>query len=522
MKVTRRTFLRATGAAIGSGAVPTFWHRGGPGIALLSGAEAKGPRATGGLVLAQSSEFHEINPHRELWSDDSSFHFAIFDSLIQRDDTMRLVPVLAERYANTGPREWTFTLRPGIKFHNGEPLTSETIRWNVQDALRTDVKRNVTWQAFERVDVIDDRTFRLITRKPDPVLPQRLVRFFVLPQRYYEQVGEQGFINKPVGSGPYRFVERVPDSYVKLEAFDDYWGQNASLRNVVFRIVPDPATRLSALEAGEVDLITPLAPDQAKTVSQNPMTKVASVTSDRIAYCQFWPESPQGGRELRDRRVRQAINYAVNVDNIVKFVLNGMSTRIPTIFPATTFAYDKGLKPYPYNPDKARALLREAGYPNGFAINMEVPANFILPATVDVCQAMVGDLAKVGIKVDLKALELGTMVKMRGARQIAPIFFWSWGTDFLDPEPFVRGILYTKSPYTFYGKAEWDQAIDAAASAMNSSQRAEIYRRLQREIYDDPPYIFLYSIFNIYGLRRNIQMTPRTDERIIVARIRRT
>jgi len=511
-----------TGAAIGSSALPALRRWEGTRGGVLPAAEAKGPKATGGLVIAQSSEYHEINPHRELWSDDSSFHFAIFDSLIERDDTMRLVPVLAESYKNTGPREWTFTLRPGVKFHNGEPLTAETIRWNVQDGLRTDIKRDVTWQAFERVDVIDSHTFKLITRQPDPVLPQRLVRFFILPQRYYEQVGEQGFISKPVGSGPYRFVERVADSYAKLEAFDDYWGPNASLRNVVFRIVPDQATRLSALQAGEVDLIAPLAPDQVKTVNQSPVAKVASVTSDRIAYAQFWPESPQGGKELRDKRVRQAINYAVNMDNIVKFVLGGLSTRIPTILPATTFAYDPSLKPYPYDPDKARGLLREAGYPNGFSINMEVPANFILPATVEVCQAMVGDLAKVGIKANLKAVELGTLVKMRGDKQIAPIFFWSWGTDFLDPEPFVRGILHTKSLYTFYGKAEWDQTIDTAARTQNPSQRAEMYKKLQREIYDDPPYIFLYSIFNIYGVRRNIQMTPRTDERIIVARIRRT
>jgi len=481
-----------------------------------------GPKAAGGFVYAQSSEFHEINPHRELWSDDSSMHFCLFDSLIERADNMQLVPVLAQSYQNTGPREWSFKLRRGVKFHNGEPLTAETIRWNVQDAVRTDIKRDVTWQAFDHVDVVDDYTFKFITKNPDPVLPQRLVRFFILPQQYYSRVGEQGFITRPIGTGPYRFVERAPDSYVKLQAFDDYWGQNAALRDVVFRIVPDPATRLSALAAGEVDLITPLPPDQVKNVNGNSLTKAVWVGSDRIAYCQFWPESPQGGRELRDKRVRQAINYAVNVDNIVKYVLNGLSTRIPTIFPHTTFAYDTSLKPYAYNPDKARALLREAGLPNGFSINMEVPANFILPATNEVCQAMVGDLAKVGIKVNLKAVELGTMVKLRDSKQIAPIYFWSWGTDFLDPEPFVRGILYTKSPYTFYGKPEWDQMIDAASAQLNATQRADTYKKLQAEIYDDPPYIFLYAIDNVYGVRRNIQMTPRTDERVIVAHIRRT
>lgn len=520
MRLTRREWLRMSGAAFGSAALGAALRPGGvaPDVAR---AFAAGPKAAGGFVYAQSSEFHEINPQRELWSDDSSFHFALFDSLIQRDDTMKLVPILAESYRNTGPREWTFTLRRGVKFHNGEPLTAQTIKWNVENATRTDVKRDVTWQAFDHVDVVDDHTFKFYTKQPDPVFPQRLIRFFILPQQYFQRVGEQGFIQAPVGSGPYRFVERIPDSYAKLQAFDDYWGQNASLRDVVFRIVPDPATRLSALTAGEVDLISPLTPDQVKTVNGNALTKAAYVSSDRIAYCQFWPESPQGGRELRDPRVRQAINYGVNMDNIIKFVLAGLSVRIPTIFPPTTFSYDASLKPYPYSPDKAKQLLSEAGFANGFSVNMEVPANFILPSTVDVCQAMVSDLGKIGIKVNLKAVELGAMVKLRDSKQIAPIFFWSWGTDFLDPEPFVRGILNTKSPYTFYGKPEWDQEMDAAATTLDLSQRAGIYKKMQQQIYADPPYLFLYAIYNIYGMRRNIQMTPRTDERIIVAHIRR-
>ena len=521
MKLTRREWLRLAGTA-GGGAVLSAVLRPFGVVPGLAGAAASGPKASGGFIYAQSSEFHEINPQRELWSDDSSFHFCLFDSLIQRDDTMKLVPVLAESYKNTGPGEWTFTLRRGVKFHNGESLTAQTIKWNVENAVRTDVKRDVTWQAFDHVDVVDDYTFKFFTKQPDPVFPQRLIRFFILPQQYFQRVGEQGFINAPVGSGPYRFIERVPDSYAKLEAFDDYWGPNASLRDVVFRIVPDAATRFSALAAGEVDFISPLTPDQVKTVNANPLTKAAYVSSDRIAYCQFWPESPQGGRELRDPRVRQAINYGVNTDNIVKFVLDGLSVRIPTIFPPTTFAYDTNLKPYPYSPDRARALLREAGFADGFSINMEVPANFLLPATGDVCQAMVGDLAKIGIKVNLKTVELGAMVNLRDTKQIAPIFFWSWGTDFLDPEPFVRGILNTKSPYTFYGKPAWDQAMDQAATTLESAQRVAIYKTLQEQIYADPPYIFLYATDNIYGMRRDIQMTPRTDERVIVARIRRT
>jgi peptide/nickel transport system substrate-binding protein len=522
MSVTRRQFFRRSGAAATSAVLAAAARRGSLWPGRLAEAAAAGPNATGGFVLAQASEFHEMNPHRELWSDDSNLQFAMFDSLIQRDDSMGLVPVLAESYTNVSPLEWLFTLRRGVKFHNGEPLTAATIAWNVRDALRTDIKRDVTWQAFDRVEIVNDLTFKLITKRPDPVLRQRLVRFFILPQQYYERVGEQGFIDKPVGTGPYRFVERVPDSHVKLEAFDEYWGANAHLRNVLFRIIPDAATRVSSLLAGEVDLVLPLASDQVKTLNQNPGTKVADVTSDRMVYIQFWPESPKGGHELRDTRVRQAINYAVNVDAIIRFVLGGLSTRIPTLFPPATFAYDQSLKPYPYDPDKARSLLRAAGLPNGFSINMEVPPSTIVPATVEVSEAIVGYLGKVGIKVNLKVLELGTMVKLGAAKQIAPIFFWSWGTDFLDPEPALRGFLYTKSPYAFFGKREWDQMIDTAAAEMNPSRRAAIYKKLQREIYDDPPCIFLYAIYNIYGLRRNIEMTPRTDERVIVARIRRT
>lgn len=492
------------------------------GTATVPQASTGNVTAKGSLTLAQSTDFHEIDPHRELWSDDSSFHFAIFDSLVQRDDTMKLIPVLAESYESTAPTEWTFKLRQGIKFHNGEPLTVETIQWNVQDATAQGQKRDVSFQNFDHVEKVDQSTFKLITKKPDPLVPQRLIRFFILPSKYFQDKGEDGFIAAPVGTGAYKFVERVKDSHIKVTANEDYWQDKANVKDVTFRIIPDASTTLQALKAGEVDLVVSPPPDQFDSLNKGDKTKAVSVVSDRIAYCQLFPDSPQGKGELKDKRVRQALNYGINVDNIIKFLLAGHSKRISTILPPLSFAYDGSLKPYPYDPEKAKSLLKEAGLGGGFNLVIETPSSFILPKSVEIGQAMQEDLGKIGIKVDLKPTELATMVKERDTKQIAPMYFWSWGSDFLDPEPFYRGILYTKSPYTFYGKPEWDQMIDDAAASLDQSKREQIYRQLQQQTYDDPPWVFLYTIENIYGLNKSVEMTPRTDERIIVRKMKKS
>jgi len=479
------------------------------------------PTPEGNIVLAQAAEFIEINPHRELWSTDSNFHFAIFDSLVQRADDMTIVPVLAESFENSGPNEWTFKLREGIRFHNGEPLTVETIQWNVQDIHTEDAKRDVNFKNFDRVEKIDDTTFKLYTKEPDPLVPQRLIRFFILPSQYFQEVGEDGFIEKPVGTGPYKFVERVKDSHIKVTANEDYWRRKPYIKDVTFRVIPDTSTTLQALKAGEVDMMISPPPDQFDALNQGD-TKVLSVISNRMAYCQFFPDSPQGNGELRDPRVRQALNYAINVDGIIEFLLGGHATRISTIFPPVIFAHDDELEPYPYDPERAQFLLKEAGFENGFNLVLAVPSTFILPKTVEIGQAMQEDLQRVGITVDLQPTEQATLVKQRSDRTIAPMYLWSWGSDSLDPEQFYRGILHTASPYTFYGKPEWDTLIDQAAKSLDSEERERIYKQLQRETYEDPPWLFMYAIENMYAVRSDIEMTPRTDERVIVWNIKRT
>jgi peptide/nickel transport system substrate-binding protein len=311
-------------------------------------------------------------------------------------------------------------------------------------------------------------------------------------------------------------VERQKDNRIKVTAIDDYWRGNAHIKDVTFRIIPDASTTLEALKAGEVDFMFALPPDQFDPINSGADTQAAAVVSDRIAYCQFYPDSPQGKGELKDKRVRQAINHAVNIDAIVKFLLAGHAERISTVLPPVCFAYDKALQPYSYDPEKAKSLLAEAGFEKGFDLTLEVPSAFILAKSGEIGQAMQEDLRKIGLNVNLKPTELATMVKERGEKTIAPMYFWSWGSDFLDPEPTYRGILHTASPYTFYGTPEWDKMIDDAVASFDDAERQKLYQQLQKETYDDPPWLFMYAIQNIYGLSKAVEFTPRTDERVLV------
>ena len=522
LSLSRRDLLRRLGVAAGAGVVltPTLGFAGTARANALFQGQAVTPE--GSIILAQGVEILEMNPHRELFSSDSSLHFALFDSLVQRDDDMTLVPVLAESYENTGPTEWTIKLRQGISFHNGEPLTVETIQWNVEDLHREDIKREATLQNLDRVEKVDDATFKLFTRTPDPVLPQRLVRFFILPSQYFEDVGEDAFMENPVGTGAYSFVERVRDSHITITAQENYWRGNAAIKDVTIRIIPDPSTVLQALSAGEIDFMFSPPPDQFDILDAAEETKAVSVVSNRIGLFQFFPESPLGNGELRDPRVRQAINHAVNVDGIIEFLLGGHSTRIATILPPVTFAFDPDLAPYPYDPERARQLLAEAGFPDGFDLVVETPTTFLIPKPVEIGQVIQEDLAQVGITVDLRPTELATMLTERGEKQIAPMYFWSWGSDFLDPEVYYRLVVHSASAFAFYSKPEWDQLIDEAGSTLDAARREEIYKQLQAETFADPPALFMYAIENLYAMKNDVEMTPRTDERVIIRNMTRT
>jgi len=339
----------------------------------------------GRVTIAQPAEFQYMDPQRTFLSSEVSMQMSIFDSLIRRGPDMGLIPALATEWKPVGPTEWLLTLRQGVKFHNGEPFDAEVVRWNVERITRPGFQDFAFMTPVAKAEVVSKYVVKISTKAAYPTFPSLMTQFFIVPPNYMTQVGPEGFARKPIGSGPYKFVEWVKGSHLIMEANVDYWAGPPAIRAIIWRILPESSTRVAGLRAGELDIVPQLPPELIQTIDAEATLKALAVRSIRTPFLRFFPDSQQGGgRPLADRRVRQAINHAVNVDAIIRGLLAGQATRTASLMTPDIFGFDPAPKPYPFDQDRARALLREAGFPNGFEMNFETWSSGPAPKPVEV------------------------------------------------------------------------------------------------------------------------------------------
>jgi peptide/nickel transport system substrate-binding protein len=286
----------------------------------------------------------------------------IFDGLVGRTPDGKVVPLVAESWKEVSPTVYEFRIRSGIKFHNGDPLGVDDVVFTFNRILSPtgiggkQSPRLGLLGPMEKVEKVDGRTVRFVLSKPCPQFLQLLVHTEIVPEKYVKKVGDEKFAQNPVGCGAFKFVEGKLDSQIVLERFDDYYNGPAKLKKVVFRMLPEPSTRVAALKAGEVQIVEDVPPDVADQLAASAATKVVTAKGTRAYFIEL------NNKKLTDPRVRQALNYAVNWDEILKTIYHGYAHRLATIFLPSGFGYDPDLKPYPYDPGKAKQLLQEAGY----------------------------------------------------------------------------------------------------------------------------------------------------------------
>jgi peptide/nickel transport system substrate-binding protein len=296
----------------------------------------------------------------------------IFDGLVTRTTKDRVVPELATEWKQTSPTTYEFKLRKGVVFHNGDPLTADDVVFTFERVLREGAiggqssPRKGLLGPLQKVEKVDDTTVRFVLEKPFPVFLQALVHFQIVPKRYVQQVGDNTFSEKPVGTGPFRFVGGTLDSRIVLQRFDRYYGGSPALPPVgpapaagaIFRMLPEPATRLAALKAGEVHIVEDVPIDLLPDLERDPRVQVKTTQGTRVYAVELNNSRPP----FNDVRVRRALNYAVNWDAILKSVYRGYAHRLATAFLPSGLGFNTNLKPYPFDPERAKQLLREAGY----------------------------------------------------------------------------------------------------------------------------------------------------------------
>ena len=444
----------------------------------------------------------------------------IFDTLVYRDRTMKLTPGLATSWRLVNSTTWQFSLRRDVKFHNGEPFDANAVKFTV-DRVLDPAKHSPTISyinTVKRVDVVDPYTVNIITGDPDPLIPTRFSRYptEIVPPDYVKQVGDAAFSARPVGTGPYKFVRWAKDDYVELAANTAYWRGTPAVQHVLFRWVPNDVDRIAALQRGEADIIEPVPVSWVATVERSPRLRVARVAHGGLTIY-FGLKSDAA--PLNNVKVRQALAYAIDINTIVKNILRGFATPMGTQVGAFDFGYDAKIQPYPYNPGRAKALLSEAGFGNGFDIEMQGTSRYLMGA--EVSQAIAQEFGAVGVRAKLSIPEWTVYAQMVPVKKQAPIYMLGWGsTQTLDADAAIFPILHSGQPYSTTATPELDKMLDDARHTTDPRERAALYAKIQEYVHAQVPLLTLYQEDSLYGMDSRVAWEPRPDARIPVADIR--
>lgn len=487
-----------------------------PGASL---AGSRGHAATADtVVVAQSVDPTTMDPQnqRETTTFNVLVHF--YDPLIERDskNPKKFDGVLATSWHQLTPTAYRFVLRKGVKFSDGSAFNAATVKYNIDRIMGVlPGEKSAPLAAFQYtsingVHVINNYTVDIGTKAPDPLLLPRLTALLMIPTGSVTQ-DPTALSAKPDGTGPYTLVTWGRNNQVVMKAKPNYFLGKPKITNVIFKDMPDDASRLAALQSGAVDVISNLPPDNAPQVQSAGVAKVESVPSARITS--VWLNTLDTPA-LKSVKVRQALNYAVDVNTIIKKVMSGFALRTATIVPPYFAGYSSSVKPYPYNPTKAKQLLKQAGYANGFTISLMVPAGRYLLGE-QIAQAVAGYLGAVGVKTNVNIVDFGVFAKDTQTRQIGDSFFAGWGENFFSPIDEAQvAILCGTSGFSWYCNKNVDSLINQAATTLNQAKQDAVILKFQKAIYANPPFIFLFAYKDVYGVSKRLNWRPRTDETI--------
>ncbi|HET7876972.1 MAG TPA: ABC transporter substrate-binding protein [Methylomirabilota bacterium] len=483
---------------------------------LAATAQAQDRARAKEVVVAFAAEPRSLLPNTIVdWTTNNQVEH-IYDRFVDRDPkTYKPIPMLATSWKVVNDTTWEFTLRKGVKFHNGEPFDAQSVKATM-DYIKDPANKShylPRWALVKEVQIVDPTTVRFVTEKPWPGLIDRisLSDFLPMPPKALREQGVQALAQKPIGTGPFKFVQWARDEKLVLEKNPDYWQGAPDLNRVTFRFIPEFSARQAALLAGEIDIMKDVPPHAVDLIDRSGKTRVRSTVSSRINYLALVNLKPG---PMQDLRVRKAINHAVNVDELIQHVLKGRATKMCGPLSPINVDYAPGLECFKHDPARAQALLKEAGLdPTKLALTLDTPSGRY-PLDKDVSLAIASQLARLGIKVNVVVNEWGTHLDKIKNRTTGDMFFLGWGPA-LDAQNTIEQLFQGSMTYSSYGG---NKAIDAkiaqAIAVVDPKKRLEAWAELQRMVRDEAPWVFLWQQHDLYGVANWIEWSPRADEKV--------
>ncbi len=456
-------------------------------VLLIAGFAFAG-KAEDKAIIAMQTEPSKLNPITYQDTETDFVLSAICDPLVeltaQGDYTAEGAVIESYSISEDG-KVYTFKIREGITFHNGEPLTAEDVKFTYEAFMDPSLgsPHHQYYSDIEEVVLVDDYTVEIrLSNRNVTFLTSARLRNHVLPKDYIEEVGWTGYQKKPIGSGPYQFVVHVPGQRIVLRRYEDYWGEKAKIKYAEFRFYPEITTATMALQAKQIDYIAELPAEEYQMLKTFPGLEYGTFTKfedHRICFNKR-PDSV-----FSDVKVRQAVAYAINREELIALTRGEMAVPAAGRVPYFHAASAPDAPAYEQDLEKAKELLEEAGYPDGFKTKIYAPAGY--RERVLEVQQIQRQLSKIGIEVEVVTLEWGTYLDVTADGE-APMFRERWSASAPSPFSFVEN-WYSESSWNpifgTYQNEEVDQLIEEIKVTVNEQERWELYKEVQKIAMED-------------------------------------
>jgi peptide/nickel transport system substrate-binding protein len=482
---------------------------------------------TGKVVIAQGVDPTTLDMMNQQEQPASNVGTQMFEALVERDQSLKLVPALATEMPKlVAPTTWEVKLRKGVKFHNGEDFNADSVKFSIERLANpaNKLRGSTSFAPIDRVEIVDPYTVRVHTKKPWPVFISHIAlrQASMYPPKEYAGKDTATVSKNPIGTGPYKFVRWTKDEEIVMEAFPGYWGGAAKVKTVVFKPIPDDAVRVAALQNGEIDVAVNIPPHLANIIEKHPKVFLSTAPSIRTIQLMIYTHQmdathkPTGlyNGPTADKRVRQAIAYAVDADEIVKGVMDGKAVRVPTMLPSLHFGYDPALKPIKQDLARAKKLLADAGFPNGIDITLNAPQGRYV-RDKEVAEAVAGQLPKAGIRTTLRTFEfvnyLNNMVYVHKA---GPVWLIGWGHSTMDAEAIYVPLFKSPNIFVNWHNDDFNGMVEEAQTMMDEKKRLAQYHRINKLWIEEVPAVPLYQQIDLYGANKRLNWKARSDELI--------
>jgi peptide/nickel transport system substrate-binding protein len=495
--ITRRQLLDGAVALVGATAGSSLfgvWN----GAKVLATTPAAVRVPAGRLVVSLPSTMVALDPMGATAAEPAVRTAAahIFDTLVVLDpSTRRYTPSLASKWETPDPTTWLFTLQSGVKFHDGTPLTARDVKASLERMITQPGPFVPLWSAVNAVEAPDDTSVRIKTKTPMGTMLSNISLLSILPAN---RMSAPGFFNRPIGSGPFRVTSYQPGSTLLLDANLDYWGMRSGVKTLEFKEIPEIAARVTALITGEIDLTYEFPPDQVSSLSGRKDIRLITIPS--YGYYFIWMNLKR--TPFTDKRVRQAMIYALDISTMLKTLLKGVARPMDAPIPSTVIGYAPQQPGYAYDPGKAKQLFAAAGYPNGFDATM-IWNPGSAPQDRELAQALFSYWSAIGAKIKDGQSER--------AQWIARLNRLDWDLDFQnnfvitgEADYVLRRLYTTQANRMGYANPQFDRVVGAAAESVDQLKRKVLYAQASQMLWSDTAAIYPFELLEVYALRERV------------------